>query len=96
MSIDDRANAGADTVLREEARKRVERKRGFWTHLAVYLAVNGVLVVVWAWTGAPFFWPIFPIVLWGVGLAANAWDAFGARPISETRIQREIDRMRRS
>jgi len=41
------------------------------------------------------FWPIFPIVAWGTGLAANAWDAYGRRPISEERIEREVRRLQR-
>jgi hypothetical protein len=36
--------------------------------LAVYLAVNLVLIVVWAATGAGYFWPIWSILGWGVGL----------------------------
>ena len=34
---------------------------------------------------------------WGIGLAFNAWDAYGRgnRAISEDEIQREIDRQRR-
>ena len=100
MSIDKRATTGPaspekDADLHEEARRRVEQKRGFWVHLAIYLAINGLLVAVWAWTGAPFFWPVIPLVLWGIGLAANAWAAFVERPITEQRIQQEIDRMRR-
>ncbi|MFR9802986.1 2TM domain-containing protein [Pseudonocardia sp. RS010] len=100
MSIDDRkdtaavAGGPAEEQLRTEAVKRLEKKNGFWVHLLVYLAVNGMLVAVWAWTGAPFFWPVFPLVLWGIGLGANAWDAFRG-PISERRIRSEMDRMRR-
>lgn len=107
MSIHDRGTTGPDaganpggttgddTVLREEARARIQRKRAFWTHVAVYLAINAMLVVIWAWTGAPFFWPVIPLVLWGVGLGADAWDAFAGKSISEQRMRREMDRMRR-
>ena len=31
--------------------------------------------------------PIFPIAGWGIGLAANAWDVYGRRPISEAEIR---------
>ena len=48
---------------------------------------------VWAFTGAGFFWPVFPIVGWGIGVAVNAWEAFGPDPVTEERIRREIDRM---
>ena len=84
-----------DADLRDRARRRIEQKRGFWLHLAIYLAFNGTLVVVWAWTGAAFFWALFPMVLWGIGVAANAWVVFAEQTVSEERVQREIDRMRR-
>jgi hypothetical protein len=31
----------------------------------------------------------------GIGLAANAWDAYGRRPISEERIEREVRKLER-
>ena len=55
-------NSGAaEDELRRRAVKRLRAKAGFWTHLVVYLAVNAFLVVIWFFTGAGFFWPIFPI-----------------------------------
>ena len=30
-----------------------------------YLAVSAMLVVIWALTGAGYFWPIWPILGWG-------------------------------
>jgi hypothetical protein len=49
------------------------------------------LVLYWA----GFFWPIFPIAGWGIGVAANAWDVFGREPVTEERIQREMSHLRR-
>lgn len=81
--------------LHRRAVRRLQAKAGFWTHLAVYLAVNAFLVTIWFFTGTGFFWPIFPIAGWGIGVVANAWDAFGREPITEERIQREMEHMRR-
>src|SRR3954451_13515346 len=41
-------------------------------HLAVYVAVNLFLVAIWAITGGGYFWPIWPILGWGLGLACYA------------------------
>jgi hypothetical protein len=38
--------------------------------LAAYLAVNLVLIMIWAATGAGYFWPIWPLLGWGLGLVA--------------------------
>jgi hypothetical protein len=81
--------------LRRRAVKSLRAKAGFWTHFAVYLAVNAFFVTIWFFTGAGFFWPIFLIAGWGIGVAANAWDAFGREPVTEERIQREMDHLRR-
>jgi hypothetical protein len=37
--------------LRRRAVKRLQAKAGFWTHLAVYLAVNAFLIMIWFFTG---------------------------------------------
>ena len=75
---------------RELAIKRLKEKRDFKTHVAVYLIVNTMLVVIWAATGAGYFWPIWPIAGWGVGLAFNAWTAYRQRPITEDDIRKEM------
>jgi hypothetical protein len=51
--------------------------------------------VIWATTSAGFFWPAFVIVPWGLGVAANAWDVYGRRDLSEDAIQREMERRNR-
>jgi hypothetical protein len=84
-----------DDALREAAVTRLRKKRDFGMHVLIYLLVNGFLVVIWAVTSGGFFWPVFPIAGWGIGLAANAWDVYGRRPISESEIRQEMDRLRR-
>lgn len=79
--------------LREIALKRLKARRGFQAHALAYVLVNGFLVVVWAMTGASFFWPVFPLFGWGIGLALNAWDVYSPEP-SASRVQREVDRLR--
>lgn len=84
-----------DEDLRKEAVARLRAKREFTAHLLAYAMVNALLVAIWAFTGAGFFWPIFPLTGWGIGIAFHAWDTFG-RPPTEERIRREMDRLRRS
>jgi uncharacterized ion transporter superfamily protein YfcC len=80
--------------LREQAISQLKKKRDFRTHIFIYLLVNTMLVVIWAVTGSGFFWPIFPILGWGVGIGANAWDVYARKPLSEDEIQREAQRLR--
>jgi hypothetical protein len=88
-------SGGSEPELREQAIARLKKRRDFRTHLFMYVAVNAMLVVIWAVTSdGGFFWPIFPIIGWGIGLAGNAWDVYGRREITEEQIQREQDRLR--
>jgi 2TM domain len=77
---------------REAAIKRVKAKRGFRIHLAIYLVVNALLVVVWALSGAGYFWPILVMLGWGIGLVFHGWSAYLKKPISENEIRREMER----
>jgi hypothetical protein len=69
-----------DTISADDARylrakERVEELKGFYTHLAMYLAINGVLFLLNALTSDTwwFYWPLFG---WGIGLAAHAISVF--------------------
>lgn len=83
------------TDLRERAVKRLKKKHDFHVHLVIYLMVNSMIVIVWAMTSQGFFWPIFPLVGWGVGVVANAWDAYGGDEPTEDQIAREMGRLGR-
>ncbi|HEX3222811.1 MAG TPA: 2TM domain-containing protein [Nocardioides sp.] len=85
---------GTEPNVREAAARRLEKRRGFTGHLLVYLLVNTAFVVIWLITGHPgFFWPVFLMVFWGIGLVMNAWDVFVAHEITEEDIDREVARM---
>ncbi len=82
--------------LRRRAEKRLKAKRDLGAHLLAYVLVNAFLVVIWAMTVGPdgFFWPVFPILGWGIGVAFNVWDVYSPEP-SEDKIRAEMDRLRR-
>jgi 2TM domain len=76
-----RADA-ADRLRRHERWARGNRK-GFRIHATVFVAVQLLLVVVWALTGAGYPWFLYALVGWGVGLAAHfaaVHEAFRSPP----------------
>ena len=82
---------------RQMAIRRIRAKRAFWVHLSVYILVNAFLMVVWAVSSADYFWPVWPILGWGIGVGAHAVSVFLApMDISEERIDRELQSRRRS
>src|SRR6266852_3263836 len=53
------------------ARVREVVLQSFKMHVAVYLPVNLLLIAIWAAAGGGYFWPIWPILGWGVAVACH-------------------------
>ncbi|MFL6241142.1 MAG: 2TM domain-containing protein [Actinomycetes bacterium] len=84
-----------ETTLRDRAVGRLKKQRDFHAHLLVYVLVNTCIVLVWVVTGEQgFFWPMFPIVFWGVGVVMNAWDVYHPEEFREDQISREMEKLR--
>ncbi len=63
-----------EDLLWRMAKKRASFKRSFIS----YLAVNTFLVAIWFLTSGEesYFWPIWPILGWGFGMAMQYVDAY--------------------
>jgi 2TM domain len=81
-----------EVQLRKAATKRLEDRRGLQAHALAYVLVNGFLSAIWLFGGGGFFWPIFPIFGWGIGLAFHVWAIVSPEP-SEERIRAEMRRI---
>jgi 2TM domain-containing protein len=83
--------------LREEAIKSIKRKQGFKQTAFAYVVVNLLLIGIWAISGTDnYFWPVWVIGGWGIGLAFQAYDAYGRRrTIGEDQIASEMQKLRR-
>ena len=82
-----------EQTARDQAVTQLKKQRDFHAHLLVYVLVNAFLVVIWAISDPHgFFWPVFPIVGWGIAVAMNAWDVYWRPAITEEDIQHEIKR----
>jgi hypothetical protein len=69
------ADLPKQTAAGKDARARVE----FRDHLRSYLAVMALLVAIWAVSDlGGYFWPIWPMLGWGIGIASHA-SGFRAR-----------------
>ena len=76
---------------RKWAINRIRAKRAFWVHLAVYIAVNALLVFIWAASSGDYFWPMWPMLGWGIGVVSHAVTVHvGPSKISEDQIEREL------
>jgi hypothetical protein len=77
---------------RDAARKRLQARHDFMSHLVAYLVINTGFVVIWAMTGGGYFWPAWVLACWGAGLVMHAWDVFWHRAITEEDIDEELRR----
>lgn len=86
-----------DEQLREAALKRLKKRRDFRNHLVTYVIINAFLTLIWYFTDRDgYFWPMWVMIGWGIGLAFNAWEVYGRKDISESEIQSEMDKLRGS
>ena len=65
---------------------KAKMARAAWqTHVTTYMAVNLFLIMIWLSTSGAhsFFWPMFPIGGWGIGVAAHGAAYMSGRPRSD-------------
>lgn len=90
-----------EDILRE-ALERVRVKKGFYTHVAAYVLVNILLVVIWWFTTGPGSYPWFVWVIggWGLVVVFNALGVFVFTKYGSSwerrRVEKEAARIRKS
>lgn len=57
-----------------QVREYVHKLRRFYTDVLIYGVVNLGLILIWAISGAGYFWPIWVIIGWGIGLGVHAFS----------------------
>ena len=87
----------SEEQIYELAKKRVEEKRGFFSHLAAYVIVNIMLVLIWAFAaGGGFPWFVFPLGGWGIGIIFHFLGVFVfGRKSDRAAIEKEAEKIRR-
>src|SRR3954470_2532459 len=62
--------------LPSTAARRTRRRGGLETsvriHATVYIVVNVMLIGIWAASGGGYFWPVWSLLGWGIGLGCHA------------------------
>jgi hypothetical protein len=71
--------------------KKIQRTRLFYTHTALYLAINALLLTVNLATNPAYLWFIWPLIFWTKGLLLHAFSTFDKAPsASATQINTRI------
>jgi hypothetical protein len=82
----------------EKAKKKVNTKIGFYIHLAVYIAVNAILIVINLSTSSEYMWFIWPLLGWGIGVIFHGLGVFvfsGNSQFKEKMVQKELEKLKK-
>ena len=77
------------------AKRKVETRMSFYTHLAVYLVVNTLLTILNLLFTGGYFWAIWPMIGWGSGLIIHGLFTFVFDPessLKERLIEKEMQK----
>ena len=74
----------------EEVKQRVKRISGFYQHLLVYVLVNAGLVSINLISDPNDLWFVYPLLGWGVGLAAHGLTVFLAEGVTKSWEEKKI------
>jgi hypothetical protein len=67
-----RTEAELEPLVADLPAQRREPRQRDRSHERAYVATMLMLVAIWALTGAGYFWPIWPMLGWGIGVLADA------------------------
>ena len=89
----------SEEEIYQQARKIVEEKKGFYVHLTVYICVNILLVIIWAFpAGGGYPWFLWCLGGWGIGLLFHFLGVFVFSKQSgweSKQIEKEAERLRK-
>lgn len=85
-----------DADLRRLAERRADMKLAFRSHLFAYVVVNAGLTAINLVTSPDYFWAIWPMLGWGVGLAAHAVAVYmDGEGIRDRLVEAELEKLRK-
>jgi hypothetical protein len=87
-----------DQEAYQRAKKKVEAKMGFYFHLAAYVTVNTLLIIINLTTSSQYLWFKWPLIGWGLGVLFHALGVFafaGALSVKDRMIEKEMKKQSR-
>jgi hypothetical protein len=85
-----------EAQLRRMAEHRADMKLGFRMHLMVYAIVNAGLLAINLVSNPDHLWFYWPMIGWGIGLAAHAAVVYvDGENMRDRLIEAELEKLRR-
>ena len=79
----------------QQAKNRIQKKLAFRIHLAIYVGVNLLLLLINLSTSPDNLWVKWPILGWGIGIVFHGLNAYvfpGASTITDEMIRKEMEK----
>ena len=71
---------------------QIQRWRDFGSQVLAYGIGNVVFIVIWAIQGRGFFWPMYPLLVWGLGLSVQHFTVVIRGQITDEEVRRSLSR----
>ena len=75
-----------------QAALQIQRWRDFGSQVFAYMIGNTVFILIWAAHGRGFFWPIYPLLVWGLGLSVQHFNVVIRGQITDEDVRRKLNR----
>jgi hypothetical protein len=69
---------------------QIQRWRDFLSNCVAYAVFNAAFIVTWATTGRGFFWPMFPLIGWAIGLSLQHFSVVLLGQITDADVRRKL------
>lgn len=79
--------------LYDKARTRVKHRKKFYSHIVTWVIMSVFFILINLFT-TDYFWAIFPILAWGIGVAFHGLQVFSDEWEDEE-VEREFERLRK-
>lgn len=95
---------GMEDYIRKRAYQQVKKKKGFYSHLAVFISVGiffFLINILSMNSGDTELWFFFPLLPWSIGLLIHYFSVFGlpgtnilTKDWEDTEIKKEMQKLR--
>jgi hypothetical protein len=65
-----------EVEVKKQQTSKAQQRKEFKSHLMTFIAVNGFLIVLNLFVTPSYFWAIFPLLGWGLGLFLHAMKTY--------------------
>ena len=79
--------------LYEHAKNRVRKRKKFYSHVITWVVLS-VFFILLNLSTTDYFWAIFPILAWGIGVSFHGIQVFSGE-WEDAEVDREFERLKR-